>query len=546
MTQTLASYDAIPYESFPITETHPDRLAVIGRLFGLEAPDPARARVLELGAAAGGNLLPIAWYLPQTHCVGIELSREQAQQGADLIGTLNLQNAEIRHQDILDLPLDGEPFDYIIAHGVFSWVPRPVQEHILALCGARLAPGGIACISFNTLPGGRQRSMLRDMLLHHVRALENPRKRLAGARELLEFLATPLDEPPRGYDWLRAEVETLRGARDSYLYHEYLEETHEPLLFSDFVARAGGHGLQYLADARLHTMFPSTLGAAAEKKLARFDDLIDEEQYADFLRLRPFRQTLLCRSAEPLTREILIDDLLSLPLYTDLVPDTTGAFRNPTGQAFAVEHALAGAVLSRLAEAFPDARRLSDLVPEIAAANAAVAGPAQIAELMPDLFNLFVSGGLQATLCPAEIRSNSGPLASSTPSPSPDPGPGPAPASASGPVAKAGPPQEAAAEPAGPRASRLVRAVAAQGAGAIPTPRHQALHLDAVSAQIVTLLDGTRDPTAVVEAMMRAAAQQPALAKALGRHKPERMRRSIRDHMESLTRLLARHGLLKV
>ncbi|MFO8152299.1 methyltransferase regulatory domain-containing protein [Thioalkalivibrio sp.] len=511
MSDTLPGYDEIPYESFPITETHPDRLAVIGRLFGLAAPDPARSRILELGCAAGGNLLPIAFHLPDTRCTGVELSRAQALEGAETSRALGLDNAEIRHQDILQVPLAGEPFDYIVAHGVFSWVPTAVQEHILALCGARLAPGGIAYVSYNALPGGRQRSMLRDMLLHHVRDITSPRERLAGAREMLAFLATPLRDTPPGHDWLRKELERLQAARDSYLYHEYLEETNEPVLFRQFVDRAAAHGLQYLADTRLHTMFPSTLGADAEASLARFDDLTVAEQYADFLTLRPFRRSLLCRSSEPLTREIDLDPLFALPLYTDLAPDQEGVFRNAAGRSFRVEPPLLRAVIESLSEAFPRARLLEEIMPE-ASERAARSGHAptsgDLRSLPEQLFSLFASAGLQVTLCPPD------PVISAMPAGS------------------------------GPRATDLARTLAERGERLIPTARHQSLQLDPVSTRILARLDGSREPAALVEDLIAAAARDPELTRELGAATPDRQRERLEARVSGLLALLERHGLL--
>jgi SAM-dependent methyltransferase len=516
MSDTLPGYDEIPYESFPITETHPDRLAVIGRLFGLACPEPSRARVLELGCAAGGNLLPIAWHLPETHCVGLELSRTQALRGAALANALELRNAEIRHQDLMAFAPEGEPFDYIIAHGLFSWVPPAVQDHVLRICGSRLAPGGVAYISYNTLPGGRQRSMLRDMLLHHARSHTRPRERLAAAREMIEFLATPLEAEPPGHDWLRAELNRLRAARDSYLYHEYLEETNDPLLFSDFVVRAGDHGLQYLADSQLHTLFPSTLGAAAESSLARFDELIDEEQYADFLRLRPFRQSLLCRAADGLTREIDLDGILSLPLYTDLAPDADGILRNSAGQSFRADSPLLRAVLDELGQGFPHARSLAELLPAAThrITSKTAGGAAETAPLMHELFNLYISGALQPTLCDPDAPGRNGVMAGGV----------------------------AATHP---RASQLARSLASAGENLIPTPRHQALQLDPLSVRILALLDGRRDQAGVVEGMLSTAARDPALARMLGHGRPDRIRAGIRASLAQLLRLLRRHGLLE-
>jgi tRNA G46 methylase TrmB len=71
------SYDEIPYQSIPFTDTHPENLAALGRLFGLDTPDPARARVLELGCASGGNLIPLAFHLPEGRFLGVELAARQ-------------------------------------------------------------------------------------------------------------------------------------------------------------------------------------------------------------------------------------------------------------------------------------------------------------------------------------------------------------------------------------------------------------------------------------------------------------------------------------
>jgi tRNA G46 methylase TrmB len=69
------SYDSVPYVSFAHAYTHPDSLCSLGRLFGLSPASPRRCRVLELGCASGGNLIPMAEQLPEAELVGIDRSR---------------------------------------------------------------------------------------------------------------------------------------------------------------------------------------------------------------------------------------------------------------------------------------------------------------------------------------------------------------------------------------------------------------------------------------------------------------------------------------
>jgi SAM-dependent methyltransferase len=496
------SYDRIPYESHPIPETHPDRQAAVAALFGLDPADPARARVLELGCAAGGNLIPMAWYLPEGRYLGVELSRAQAEHGQRMVAQLGLDNVEIRHADIMDVPLEGEPFDYILVHGVFSWVPGAVQTRILEICARRLAPDGVAYISYNTEPGWGLRGMVRQMLLHHTRDIESPADRLSATRELLDFLATPVEHPLPGHEWLRQEIGYLQKARDSYLYHEYLEDSNSPMLFSAFMDKAHGAGLQYLGDSQLHTMFPSTLGDAVAERFEAMDDLEQEEQYLDFLRLRPFRQSLLCRGSANIRREIDLDWLAGRRLHSALQAEQGSGndhrWRSPGGISFQVQNPQTRRLLGALSAAYPRALTLEESLGTVPHD-----GP-----LLGELFNLFVSGAVHVT------RLENPPVPAST--------------------------------PVRPRVSGLARMQAEMGEGHLATFRHESLGLDPASTRLVALLDGSRDVAALVEDLARAADTDPVLGAAvgLGEAKAPDLRKHLRTNVERLLRLFARHGLL--
>src|SRR6516165_7913322 len=147
------SYDEIPYSNNAFYHTHPDCLATVATLFGMK-PAPVQAcRVLELGCGRGGNLIPMATSLPTSRFVGIDLSARQIAGGQEAVESLGLTNVELKQLSILDVDSDFGRFDYIICHGVYSWVPAAVQEKILEICAQNLAPSGIAYISYNCYPG---------------------------------------------------------------------------------------------------------------------------------------------------------------------------------------------------------------------------------------------------------------------------------------------------------------------------------------------------------------------------------------------------------
>jgi methyltransferase-like protein/cyclopropane fatty-acyl-phospholipid synthase-like methyltransferase len=293
------SYDVVPYLSKPYPQSHPDRLATVATLAGLRPVPVVSSRVLELGCAAGGNLIPMAVALPGASFVGIDLSSKQIEEGQKAVAHLSLKNIELRRQDIKEIGPDTGTFDYIIVHGVFSWVPPEVQDKILEVCGTRLAPDGVVYLSYNTLPGWRTRGIVRDLMTYHSRQFLDPRDKVSQAKALLEFVVKTLESQQTPYaNLLRDELKLVQSVSDWYLFHDHLEDQNLPLYFHEFVARASAYGLRYLGEAEAHTMAPRSFTPAVQEVLQRISpDILRLEQYMDFLRNRMFRQTLLCHGS---------------------------------------------------------------------------------------------------------------------------------------------------------------------------------------------------------------------------------------------------------
>lgn len=366
------TYDEVPYESYPFPQAHPDRLATVATLFGLQPAPLGHCRVLELGCAAGGNLIPMALALPESQFIGLDLSQRQIGDGLKLIERLGLKNVELKHQSILDVTADLGRFDYIICHGVYSWVPRPVQDKIMAICKENLACQGVAFVSYNTLPGWHMRGMIRDMMYYHASHFAEPSMRVRQSRNLLDFLAKSVSQENTPYSLLlKTEVEMLRRSRDSYLFHEHLEEFNEPLYFHQFAERAATVGLRYLGEADLHVMVPGNYPPEVASVLQKLSpDIIHIEQYMDFLRNRMFRQTLLCHQelkpnyglrAEQLTQFAIASSAKAVSAQPDLHGTTVEQFRGPGGITLNSSIPLAKAAMLCLSEAWPQALSFVEL-----------------------------------------------------------------------------------------------------------------------------------------------------------------------------------------
>ncbi len=307
MPEPAFRYDEIPYEGHAYDGSHPNRLAAMATLFGMDPPDPARARVLEIGCAFGNNLIPMAYTLPRAELFGIDLSGHQIAQGQEVVRSLGLEGrVTLQQLDLMALDRSFGAFDYIVCHGTWSWVSDEARTHIFRVCRELLAEHGVAYVSYNTHPGWRMRGMIRDVMLYHVAGFDDPRAKLGQARALLDFLAeaSPADAP-HGL-LLRQEVELLSKLNDDYLFHDHLSDMNEPVYFHEFVDQARGAGLQYLGEPHLVTMVPPNLPASWREALDKVSggDLVRREQFLDFVKNRSFRQTLLVHEEQPLERRL--------------------------------------------------------------------------------------------------------------------------------------------------------------------------------------------------------------------------------------------------
>lgn len=298
-------YDELPYPNLLHPETHPARMGAKARLWGLAAAGANRCRVLELGCARGANLIQMARDLPGSEFVGLDLSRHQIEEARRDATLAKVENLRLECRDFRSLNSDEGSFDYIIAHGLFSWISPEAQEEMLALLDRMLTPHGVALVSFNTLPGWYLRSAYRDLAQWHTRKERNPRERVRQAREFGRFLAQNIidRENPFAY-YLRWERDQLEGEDASYYAHEILASENNPMAFTDFVDLAGRFRLQYLCDATYGRFLHSALGAELQEKLGSYtEDPFEREQYADYLVARMFRRALICRSARPISAE---------------------------------------------------------------------------------------------------------------------------------------------------------------------------------------------------------------------------------------------------
>ncbi|MCB9687782.1 MAG: methyltransferase regulatory domain-containing protein [Alphaproteobacteria bacterium] len=348
----MNDYDRVPYRSHPYLLAHPDHLAAIATLHGLEPVPIDRARILEIGCSSGGHLLPMAASLPDATFVGVDPVTSAIELGRTRVADLGLRNVELLDMGIEALP-SGEPFDYVVAHGVLSWVPPAVRDGLWAALGERLSERGIAYLSFNAYPGWAMRGALCHMMRWHVRDLEEPLARVAGARELLDVLCDSTAPTTEWGAMLHAERKRVAGLEDWYLLHDHLSEHNHPFWFHEVDATAHAHGLRFLAEAepwRGGTMALSEPGRSRLPAMASSQEEL--EQYLDMARMAVFRETLWVRDTAPVQAALRPERLrdLSFTMRARRLDEDGTRYRTPEGTVITATDPLARALLGALGD----------------------------------------------------------------------------------------------------------------------------------------------------------------------------------------------------
>ncbi len=477
----IRAYEDLPYPSMAFGQMHPDRLATMATLFGMKPAHPEHCRMLELGCGSGGSLIPFAHALPESRFLGVDITASAIAHAQSFTHKLGLRNVEFRCADILDLREDLGTFDYIAAHGVFSWVPSAVRKKILDICNRHLAPQGVAYLSYNTRPGSDFRRPLRDMMMFHTRNAKSPEEKVRQARALVEFLA----EGKAGNEMYVKFMEWSRGRvnhiPDTALFHDDLGVFNDAFFFGEFLQMASTSALQYLSESDLTVMSDRRFEPAIREQLARLsDDLLATEQYADFLYGRAFRETLLCRESVGLDRNLTTERIQQFLFSTfmspvspepDILSASEEEFRAGDSRGLRTGVPLAKAVLVELSQAMPGVLNFSELLERV---------QVHLSHVQPDqLAQAILEGAMSGPAVELHVCA----------------------------------PSCARRTPARPRLSPIAKLQIEVGAKSVVTLRCSMLEVaDPMLRFLLALLDGTRDREALIPAItekVRAGELQP-------------------------------------
>lgn len=409
----ISVYDKVHYKGTIIPNTFPDHLALSAVWYNNRYSLLQRFHLTELGCGDGANLLPIAFYHPDSTFIGIDNAESELNRASEGARQIGLQNVQFLQKDICDLDTaDFTPCDYIIAHGLYSWVSDDTRESILQFCQNCLSPTGLAYISYNAQPGWASRGLVRDILLRsglvQKAAIEDKAsKAMEVASQLLDTL------PSRDYAYaalLADELQRVRDGQAFYVFHEYLEEFNEGFWLRDFVERARKNDLNYVCDAQF-SQWEGQIPKELRLTLSLRDlEPIEQEETADLLCNRYFHASILCRDdapREPRSHQEILEQvyiacsLRADPDPFDLTEGVVELFIDDHGQEITLDSSITKAAVVLLAAQWPAGMQLKTLLQKASKLliehGCEVLDKAQT-QLVEELITLFEAGAINLRL----------------------------------------------------------------------------------------------------------------------------------------------------
>ena len=348
MTRDLHGYATdIPYLRDFKPQLAPAWLDHVALVAGVEPPArKAGFAWCDLGCGQGVTANILAATHPGGTFHAIDAMPVHIDHARRLAGEAGISNVGFHCVDFaaavdLDLPL----FDYIVTHGVYSWVDAANQRALRRFFDRRLKPGGLVYVSYNAMPG-----WVRDLPFQRlVRELSRGSSgdSAAGADTALEIIRAlaAAEVPALTPSFIVGELQQRpQDYTPAYLVHEFMPGAWQPLYVTEVRTAFKTIGLVPVGSATLIENLDSlVLSESARQMLGAISDTNLRELVRDFYLDQRFRCDVFARSNRRLGGEQRRDALLASTFalarpaaairYSATTPAGFHPYNNPTARA---------------------------------------------------------------------------------------------------------------------------------------------------------------------------------------------------------------------
>ncbi|MGF1458064.1 MAG: methyltransferase regulatory domain-containing protein [Leptolyngbyaceae cyanobacterium] len=270
------------------------------------APPTGNWRYLELGCGQGFGLTLLAAINPDHDFLGIDFNPVHISHARNLAKSAGLNNIRFEEADFVELaqqwPADWGQFDYIAAHGIYSWLQADVCRAIVQVIEAASTAGALVYLSYNSLPAWFSSHPIQHLMrlwqttesLESVKAIETGIARL---QELTELQAGMTKMLPG----MKAMLEKVAKHDRAYLVQEYLHDNWHPRWFDQVAEELKPAKLTFVGTASLSDLYiRSFMPQKFKDVLQQYSDPVVQEVMIDTLTNQSFRRDVFSRGAAPI------------------------------------------------------------------------------------------------------------------------------------------------------------------------------------------------------------------------------------------------------
>lgn len=178
---------------------------------------------------------------------------ESARNLAQRAGLTNVRFEEGSFAHINAMSKSALPeFDFIVSHGVMSWISPENRRELMGVIEQRLLPGGLAYLSYNVTTGWAGMVPLRALM--YMLSQAAPERTDQGVASVLDFVDKMKGAGAafyNAYPALENRLKAMRNHDPRYVAHEYLNRDWHPLMFSDIAGGIREARYNYIGSATL-------------------------------------------------------------------------------------------------------------------------------------------------------------------------------------------------------------------------------------------------------------------------------------------------------
>ena len=329
----------VAYTTGAYPEAAPSWLVACSAVLGYRSSDLSGPfRYADLGCGNGMSVLVTAATYPRAEVWGFDFNPTHIENARVMAAQAGLSNAhfvEISFEALAGRdPRTDATFDFVVSHGVLSWISLENRRHLAAIIGRLLRPGGLSYISYNTSTGWSGVEPVRLLMRQLAEASQRRSDQtIPEIFQLIDQLKNGGAVYFRGHPGLETRLEKMRAQDARYLAHEFLNRDWHPVMFADVADAMAETKASYIGSATLMENIDAI--AVPEGVLPTLSNVLDaglRETLRDLASAKGFRRDLWRKGGEtmPALEHIGVLDAITL-VWTGKAVEAEITFPGPVG-----------------------------------------------------------------------------------------------------------------------------------------------------------------------------------------------------------------------